>query len=947
MKKKSNLTKQNINMIKKLFGILIFQLIIFTCVFSQVTPKGMNYQAIARDKQGSIISNAQISLRIYLFSNESNQRIEYYSEIHDLKTNALGLFNLVIGDGIKVIGNYGLIPWNTQNIWLEVALTDKFNNRLHSISNNRLLAVPYAMHSLSAEKLIQENTTKTSSVLPPGVVSSEWSVFGNAMTDASGNLYHINSLGTTDKVDLIMITDNVERLRILKSGDIVTKLNFNIQQNLRIGQNLNVIQSATIGDTLIAKKDVLFNIQGGSTINNGPFTVAQNSLTLLSGILTVNLDTKLNGALRVDGPTDLNSALCVNNMSPTVFTGTLQVDSISNLNDSLYVINSGPVVLTGTLLVDSTVTFNDRLKILSTYSTDTSGIAASGSLQVHGGLYIKENLYIGGIAKFGGPVGFGGAVTISDGTQSTSPTTGALRVSGGVGIGLNLNVGGAAMLGKPGDMTFVKDLTESMDTLTGALKVLGGMGVLKSLNGGGNASFAKTLQVTGNAALNDSLNVANNGIYVAYFKNNGNNNGINIKVANDAPNPGHDNNFVEFRKQGGARIGRISGENVNEYLLNPRYIYELDKLETAVFGAQASFAIAIVTAAVTAAGIIAAAASVTTCTGLGIMACIPVISLVIRSVLDFAAAELQLVSAGAAVDDAVNAKNFYITYKANTVGVTYESGSGDYAEWLPTANPKESFLAGQIVGLKNGRISKNLQDANKLMVISTQPIVLGNMPQKNKELAFEKVAFLGQVPVFVSGKVVAGDYILPSGNSDGIGIAVAPHDMKTEDFLSLVGVAWSSSTSVDLKLINVGIGLNASDINKVVVNQRNKIGALETKINKRNEILSTLVRGYNVGTEIQHDQISSMKLSKTITSELSYDPSQINKTANSSISNLSKEKLSEILENAENFLKTRGIDPGGSSFFQQLKSDPAYKESLLQKMKLTIDNYSTTAIPAH
>ena len=40
------------------------------------------------------------------------------------------------------------------------------------------------------------------------------------------------------------------------------------------------------------------------------------------------------------------------------------------------------------------------------------------------------------------------------------------------------------------------------------------------------------------------------------------------------------------------------------------------------------------------------------------------------------------------------------------------------------------------------------------------PLILGNMPQLGKEPKYEKVSFMGQVPVYVSKTVKKGDYIL-------------------------------------------------------------------------------------------------------------------------------------------------------------------------------------------
>lgn len=913
---------------KKIFFLLCFQLVLLAAGYAQVVPKGMNYQAVARNLKGEIILNQKLSLKIYLFSQEGNQRTNHYSEIHEVATNELGLFNLIIGEGTKYHGEYGLIPWNKENIWMEVAIKDKGQTEFTMVSSSRLLAVPYAIHAGSANKL---NDKVISSFSPPepGVISTDWSVFGNAKTDAAGNPDHVNALGTTDHIDLIMITNNEERLRILPGGDIVTKLNFEVGKNFTVGQNLYVILSSTIGDSLIVKKNVLLNTMGGSTINYGPFTVANLSSTLLTGKLTVDKATDLNSTLNVDGTTDMNGRLFVNRMSPTILTGTLQVDSTTNLNDALNVNNMSPTYLSGTLRVEDSASFMDKVKIVSLYSTDTSGILPSGSLQVGGGAFIKKNLYVGGVAKFGGPVAFAGPVSITDGTESTSPSTGALKVSGGVGIGLNLNVGGAAMIG---GMTTIKDITESVDSTTGALKVLGGVGIRQRLNVGGAVSFGSTLLVSGVTTLNNTLQVTLNGSYIAHFINTTDRNGISIQINNTTPSTA--NNFVEFRKNGGVVIGRIEGENASEYTNNAAYILELSQRNNAITIAEIGVAVSTIYLAGAIAGIVASATSTTLCAGLGVCVSAPIISMIVWSAADAVAKAIVLATSVVNLIKNQERRQDFINYKAARIGVTYESGSGDYAEWLPKADPAEVFLPGQIVGLKNGKITKKVGGTGKLFVISTKPIVLGNMPEKANKGAYEKVAFMGQVPVHVLGKVNAGDYILPSGNDDGLGIAISPANMQAEDYTRLVGVAWSASENDSYNLINTAIGLNDGDLSKVVIEQKQKLVELKAKLNESNAILANLLPEYRKSA--LKDEGGSLSISSVIPAGTGIGPDPdllASFEGTSGIFELSRDQVLHMMDAAEKIIFEKGVLIESLSVWNQLKSDPVYKERFIKDIQ--------------
>ncbi len=161
-------------------------------------------------------------------------------------------------------------------------------------------------------------------------------------------------------------------------------------------------------------------------------------------------------------------------------------------------------------------------------------------------------------------------------------------------------------------------------------------------------------------------------------------------------------------------------------------------------------------------------------------------------------------------------------------GVTYKSGSADFAEYLPRLNRDEVIEAGDIVALFAGKISKSTENADQVLVVSTAPLALGNDPGHCRAHLYEKVAFLGQVPVKVKGKVNAGDFIVASGHNNGIGYAVAPALMN--HFETVVGVAWESSNNPELKLINTAVGLDAQKA--VLQRQQAKIAVMAAELDE-------------------------------------------------------------------------------------------------------------------
>jgi len=788
---------------KKLSLIFLFIVTTVTCSLAQSNPRGMKYQAVARDMKGEILANSKIELRISLHSTSSLRNDTHYSETHTITTSDLGLFSIAVGDGTKESGNFEAIPWSALNIWMEIQIKSKGETKFTSISNSQLLAVPYAFHAITASKLSDAGVRSDAVNAPdPGVPANAWSLQGNSNSNPK-----VDRLGTTDFVDLVVITNNLERLRILSNGNIT------IKRSLAIGANITVDSSA------------YFNKVSGQTINYGPFTVERLSPTLLSGTLTVDRATDLNTSLNVDGPTDLNSRLFVNNASPTKLTGILRVDGITDLNAAFNVNNASPTLLTGILTVNKNALFNQQVLIDNATLQSTS--TTTGGLVVRGGFGLGGNLNVGGISKFGGPVAFAAAVNITDKTESTNDTTGALIVSGGLGLAKRLNVGGGVLLGSTlgiTGITNVNNTTQSSATTNGAFVVNGGVGILKNLNVGG------------------TLNVTNGSDYVATFTNTTNANGISIQVANGTPD--NSNNYITFRNSSGGVVGRIEGETLSQLRNSDDYKFDKRGLVYDVASGALDLGLATYDLASAIIDQISSAASVNACAGLGVVACPPIASLIAGSASKLILA--AIVEALTIAEVAVAAVNLteWTNNKEGSFGVTYQSGSGDYAEYLMKQFPAEKINASEIVGVKGGKISKNVEGAEKLMVVSFKPIVLGNTPNDAALPNYEKVAFMGQVPVKVFGKVSLGDYIIPNGVNNGVGVAVAPDKIKHSDVKNIVGIAWSTAENpLAISTVNVAIGLNVNDNQKLVEKQQTEINELKSEIDKINAKLDKLING--------------------------------------------------------------------------------------------------------
>ena len=91
-------------------------------------------------------------------------------------------------------------------------------------------------------------------------------------------------------------------------------------------------------------------------------------------------------------------------------------------------------------------------------------------------------------------------------------------------------------------------------------------------------------------------------------------------------------------------------------------------------------------------------------------------------------------------------------------------------------------------------------------MVSSGPGFVGNKPGDDEIAGMALVALMGQTPVRVHGPVQAGEYIIPSGQNDGMGIAIPAHELTAQQVMQVVGLALESSTADDAQvMVLVGV----------------------------------------------------------------------------------------------------------------------------------------------
>jgi hypothetical protein len=745
-------------------------------LYAQSVPQGMKYQAVARDLSGNVIANQTIGLKISLLSNGKGSTV-YYNEVHSVTTSSLGLFTLVIGEGKVDKGTFASVPWSNEDIWMQVSIKDDKSSSFTAISNSQLLAVPYAFHAATASQLVAGKQNEVAgSAAPTDLVPAQvWSLKGNSRTSPL-----TDRLGTTDAADLVIITNNIERLRITSGG------------------NINLKNSLDVNVDLTVRKNAYLNTEGGQTISNGPLTVSKESATLLTGKLQVNKDVLLKEKLLLDNVT-------YNSSSPT----------------------NGVLVVAG-------------------------GAGIGKNLNVGG------NLDVAGTTKLGGATTFGSKATFTDSASSISTTTGALVIAGGVGISKQLNVGGVTTIEntlnvKKNDSSFVAYFGNSN----------GGDG------DGIEIKLGKTHPAyTGSAYLNIT-NVAVEAFQMPITTIRG------WIIDQKKFEPVDLIKLFPATLVAGTACNLINliTENLNKSIPLPvriPNIHILDETEIVPkisFGALGSIPAAVIPALDIPGFELIPKIPAIDCSMLPSFST-PVIdfnnvsnsltnenqfisfkdndgrelgSIRAQSVLDWSANYLDgayfvNLMAGMAGIDLVGAlagavSGFTdITESYNEIGVEYASGHADYAEWLERANHSELISAGHIVGVKGGKISKDLTGAEQIMVISTNPMILGNTPPAGQEVNGQKVAFMGQVPVNVIGAVKIGDFIV--ADKDGYGKAVDPSAITAKQLKLTIGRTLQANSGTGVNKVNTLIGIDKADLSLVIESMETRVTSLEEKLDQ-------------------------------------------------------------------------------------------------------------------
>ena len=283
-------------------------------------------------------------------------------------------------------------------------------------------------------------------------------------------------------------------------------------------------------------------------------------------------------------------------------------------------------------------------------------------------------------------------------------------------------------------------------------------------------------------------------------------NGLAIKLA--VNNPNRFSNFITFYdidEDGtlyGGSLGAIEGQTYQDLEYDPWYEYELSQITLEYYNEVGNNLMSVIS---------------------GALGAIPLVGSVIGGIVE---GYINNLISTAYYEQRMELYDNIVT---DNLGVCYKSGSADYAEYLERLYLDEKITPGCIVGVHNGMVSKKTTNASEILVVSNAPGVLGIMPTKKEEYKYEKVAFMGQVPVFVKGAVNPGDFIIASGNNDGLGLAIPPELIEISQFKNIVGTAWSGSGKDKINIINLSLGVGKDMITMAEI-QNERMNEIELRL---------------------------------------------------------------------------------------------------------------------
>ncbi|WP_353779463.1 tail fiber domain-containing protein [Winogradskyella sp. 3972H.M.0a.05] len=223
-------------LLKTKFVISLILLVVSTLSFAQ---QGINYQGVARDSEGEVIVDTEITLELNI-NQATADGTTVYNESHTVFTDANGVFSIVIGDGVSLgTDSFEDVNWAEDKHFLNVWLNGE------EIGTTELLAVPYT-HAIG-----------------------KWQAHGNGVTPKStgGSVFIGESSGASDDLD-----DNNN----IGIGNLTLFSNTTGVRNTALGEEALYSNETGTNNFAVGYKALYENTTGLGNIGLGLFALHHN-----------------------------------------------------------------------------------------------------------------------------------------------------------------------------------------------------------------------------------------------------------------------------------------------------------------------------------------------------------------------------------------------------------------------------------------------------------------------------------------------------------------------------------------------------------------------------------------------------------------------------------------------------------------------------------------------
>jgi hypothetical protein len=173
----------------KTYTLFIVLFCLSSIAFSQA-PEGINYQAVIRKTNGTLLANSPVAIRVQIKQTSATGTV-VFSERQTAITSAYGLVNLVIGQGTLLSGNFSTINWSTGNYWVSLGVDFSNGTNYVDYGSQKLMSVPYALYAKNAGN--QLNQWRYGNIVPATTLGAMGDFYLDMIT---GNVYYKNSSTT-------------------------------------------------------------------------------------------------------------------------------------------------------------------------------------------------------------------------------------------------------------------------------------------------------------------------------------------------------------------------------------------------------------------------------------------------------------------------------------------------------------------------------------------------------------------------------------------------------------------------------------------------------------------------------------------------------------------------------------------------------------------------------